>query len=85
MIKISKMSGKLHGIGAINTDTTTNEFCVRQKDTDTICGKCYSHRMLDDNYDDDVDLDKLHISNMLIKSWLVEARDLIETGDLNHD
>jgi hypothetical protein len=46
MIKISKMSGKLHGIGAINTDTTSNEFCIRQKDTDTICGKCYSHRML---------------------------------------
>ena len=45
-IKISKMSGKLSGIGAINTDTTTNEFCIRQKDTDTICGKCYSHKML---------------------------------------
>ena len=45
-IKLSKMSGKLSGIGAINTDTTTNEFCVRQKDTDTICGKCYSHKML---------------------------------------
>lgn len=45
-IKISKMSGKLQGIGAINTDTTSNEFCIRQKDTDTICGKCYSHRML---------------------------------------
>ena len=45
-IKISKLSGKLSGIGAINTDTTTNEFCIRQKDTDTICGKCYSHKML---------------------------------------
>ena len=45
-IKISKMSGKLLGIGAINTDTTTNEFCIRQKETDTICGKCYSHKML---------------------------------------
>lgn len=45
-IKISKMSGKLQGIGAINTDTTTNEFCIRQKSTDTICGKCYSHKML---------------------------------------
>jgi hypothetical protein len=45
-IKISKMSGKLSGIGAINTDTTTNEFCIRQKETDTICGKCYSHKML---------------------------------------
>ena len=40
------MSGKLQGIGAINTDTTTNEFCIRQKSTDTICGKCYSHKML---------------------------------------
>jgi len=45
-IKISKMSGKLQGIGAINTDTTTNDFCIRQKSTDTICGKCYSHKML---------------------------------------
>jgi hypothetical protein len=45
-IKISKMSGKLEGIGAINTDTTTNDFCIRQKSTDTICGKCYSHKML---------------------------------------
>ena len=45
-IKLSKMSGKLSGIGAINTDTTTNDFCIRQKDTDTICGKCYSHKML---------------------------------------
>jgi len=40
------MSGKLQGIGAINTDTTTNDFCIRQKSTDTICGKCYSHKML---------------------------------------
>lgn len=38
--------------------------------------------MLDVNYDDEVDLDKLHISNMLIKSWLVEARDLIEKAGL---
>ena len=44
-----------------------------------------NHRMLDDNYDDEVDLDKIYISNMLIKSWLVEARDLIETGDSNND
>ena len=45
-IKISKMSGKLQGIGAINTDTTTNAFCIRQKETDTICKQCYSHKML---------------------------------------
>ena len=45
-LHISKMSGKLAGIPAYNTNTTSNEFCIRQKDTDTICGKCYSHRML---------------------------------------
>ena len=47
MLHISKMSGKLLGIPAINTDTTSNPFCIRQKDTDTICGQCYSHRMLE--------------------------------------
>jgi len=46
-LHISKMSGKLLGIPAINTDTTSNPFCVRQKNTDTICGQCYSHRMLE--------------------------------------
>ena len=45
-LHISKMSGKLAGIPAFNTNTTSNAFCIRQKDTDTICGKCYSHRML---------------------------------------
>jgi len=45
-LHLSKMSGKLTGIPAYNTNTTSNEFCIRQKDTDTICGECYSHRML---------------------------------------
>lgn len=45
-VKISKMSGKLNGIPAINTNTVTNEFCIKMKDTDSICGSCYSHRML---------------------------------------
>jgi hypothetical protein len=45
-LKSSKMTGKLFGIGAINTNTVSNAFCIRQKDTATICGKCYSHRML---------------------------------------
>ena len=40
------MSGKLTGIPAFNTNTVSNAFCIRQKDTATICGKCYSHRML---------------------------------------
>ena len=47
MIKQSVMSGKLKGIPAYNTNTKSNEFCMRQKDTDTICGQCYSHKMLD--------------------------------------
>ena len=47
MLKQSVMSGKLTGIPAYNTNTKSNEFCIRQKDTDTICGQCYSHKMLD--------------------------------------
>ena len=46
IVKVSKMSGKLLGIPAINTNTVTNEFCIKMKDTDSICGSCYSHRML---------------------------------------
>ena len=49
-IKQSKMSGKLFGIGAINTDTTTNDFCIKQhslpKKKGNICSFCYSHNML---------------------------------------
>jgi hypothetical protein len=47
MLKQSVMSGKLTGIPAYNTNTKSNEFCMRQKNTDTICGQCYSHKMLD--------------------------------------
>ena len=47
MLKQSVMSGKLTGIPAYNTNTKSNEFCIRQKNTDTICGQCYSHKMLD--------------------------------------
>ena len=46
IVKVSKMSGKLQGIPAINTNTVTNSFCIKMKDSDTICGQCYSHRML---------------------------------------
>jgi len=45
-LNVSKMSGKLDGFLAINTNTVTNEFCIKMKTTDTICGQCYSHRML---------------------------------------
>ena len=43
----SKMSGKLEGIPALNTDTTSNKFCIeRSKDKDSICSQCYSWNML---------------------------------------
>ena len=42
----SKMSGKLKGIPALNTDTTSNEYCKKMSKTDTICGSCYSWNML---------------------------------------
>lgn len=46
-VHLSKMSGKLDGLRAINTNTVTNPFCIKMKESDTICGHCYSHRMLD--------------------------------------
>ena len=43
----STMSGKMVGIPALNTDTTTNKFCIaKSKDEDSICSKCYSWNML---------------------------------------
>jgi uncharacterized protein YlzI (FlbEa/FlbD family) len=42
----SKMSGKLEGIPALNTDTTSNEFCKKMKNTESICKICYSWSML---------------------------------------
>lgn len=45
-LKLSTMTGKLDGFRAINTNTVTNPFCIKMKESDTICGVCYSHRML---------------------------------------
>ena len=48
-IHISVMTGKLDGLRAISTNTTTNPFCVKQNASgkaDNICTKCYSHTML---------------------------------------
>lgn len=46
-IKISTMSGKLKGIKAINTNTTSNPFCQKmRKVKGTICNICFSDRML---------------------------------------
>ena len=46
MIHISTMTGKLEGIPAINTDTTSNPFCKQMSKGTTVCGICYSDRML---------------------------------------
>ena len=45
-VHISKMTGKLAHMPAINTNTLTNEFCIRQHQTNTICFDCYSFDML---------------------------------------
>jgi len=48
-VSVSKMTGKLDGIQAINTNTATNLFCIKESsrpDADKICGKCYSMSML---------------------------------------
>jgi hypothetical protein len=46
-LKWSVMSGKMTGIPALNTDTTTNKFCIAMsKKKDTICSECYSWNML---------------------------------------
>ena len=49
-IHISKMTGKLDGLRAINTNTVTNEFCIAQYNSgkdNVICTRCYSHESLD--------------------------------------
>jgi hypothetical protein len=43
---ISKMTGKLKDIPAINTNTVTNIFCNIMRTTDAICRECYSLNML---------------------------------------
>lgn len=40
------MSGKLAGLRAINTNTTSNPYCQKMQKTDSICSKCYSQNML---------------------------------------
>ncbi len=45
-IHFSTMTGKLKGIPAINTNTVTNEFCIKMNKADAICKSCYSMNML---------------------------------------
>jgi hypothetical protein len=49
MLRLSNGSGKLADIRSINTNTLTNEFCKKMKNSkreDVICTKCYSWSML---------------------------------------
>lgn len=47
MLKISKMSGKLEGLSALNTSPQQNEFCLKMEQNDNaICKECYSLRMV---------------------------------------
>ena len=49
-LKISRMSGKLAKFLALNTNTLSNDYCVKMHSTgnkDVICTFCYSHRMLE--------------------------------------
>ena len=45
-MKISKLTGKLKGFEAINTNTLSNAFCSKMRATDAICQDCYSASML---------------------------------------
>jgi hypothetical protein len=45
-VKISTMTGKLRGVPAINTSPLDNPFCEKMAQTDSICAKCYSRRMV---------------------------------------
>ena len=49
VLKISKMTGKLDGFKALNTNTLTNEYCMKMSacgDSSIICTECYSVEML---------------------------------------
>ena len=49
IIKLSKMSGKLKNVPSINTNTVTNDFCIKMNKSNNdkcICKYCYSHNML---------------------------------------
>jgi len=56
VIKVSRMTGKLDGLSAINTNTLSNPFCQKQHAAGkTICGQCYSFRMLQQHRQNCVD------------------------------
>ena len=49
MLRISNMTGKLAGFKALNTNTLTNDYCIKMAscgDESIICKHCYSMEML---------------------------------------
>ena len=49
MLKISNMTGKLKGFKALNTNTLSNDYCMKMYNSgkdNVICTKCYSAEML---------------------------------------
>ena len=46
MLELSTGSGKMKGMCSLNTDTTSNDYCIKMKETDTICKSCYSWRLM---------------------------------------
>jgi hypothetical protein len=43
--KKSTESNKMDGMVSINTNSLTNAFCLRMRETDSICKSCYTKRM----------------------------------------
>lgn len=43
--KKSTESNKMDGMLSINTNSLTNQFCLRMRQTDSICKSCYNKRM----------------------------------------
>lgn len=47
MLTLSKLTGKMEGMGALSTDPTNNKFCIAMsKDCKSICSKCYAMRYI---------------------------------------
>ena len=53
LLCITKGIGKMQDIRSINTNTLTNEFCIKMHNTKNkliICGHCYSYEQLEKGF-----------------------------------
>lgn len=74
-IKLSVMSGKLDGVGAINTNTLSNPHCITMHaNKRTICGNCYSFKMLRSYRSNCVDV--WERNSQLLSNSLIPVEDL---------